>query len=264
VQLLGSDAVGEAEAGGTWRVILFWATDAKLSGNYTLRLTAMTEEGIEIARQEDVLLKGIYPTRQWRAGDYVRSVHDLESPADAPRGKAVVRVLLLTPDGKPLGRADGVPIAGIEIAGRVRVFTPPNVETPQRARFGEAVELIGYDLPRMNTAVGGQFDITLYWRAIQPADKPYTVFVHLLDAEGKVAGQQDSQPMQGDAPTDTWQAGEFIRDTFSFRVATDALKGDAVIEIGLYDGATGERLPVFDQAGTAAGDHLTIPGLRIE
>ncbi len=264
IELLGSDAVWEAAAGSAWRLILFWKADAKISANYKLRLMALTEDGTEIARQEDVLLKGVYPTRQWRAGDYIRSVHDFQIPTDASRGKAVVRVSLWTNDDKPVGRADGAPIAGIEIVGRARNFEKPNAQTPRVARFGDAIEMIGYDLPQTKWRAGDPFNLTLHWRALKAADKPYTVFVHLLDANGQVIGQKDAQPLNGDAPTDSWQPNEYLADAFSFSIAPDALKGAASIEIGFYDSVTGQRLNVADERGTPLGDHLLINGLSIE
>lgn len=264
IQLLGSDAVGEAPAGGDWRLILFWRADAQLSANFKLRLTATTEDGQIIARQEDTLLKGIYPTSKWRAGDYIRSVHDLAIPADAPRGKALVRISIVTPDGKPVGRADGAPIAGIEIAGRTHDFDKPNPQTPVAARFGDAIELVGYDLPNVKFQRGEPLRLGLDWHAIKPTDKPYTAFVHLLDANGKVIGQVDAQPLNGDAPTDGWQPNEYLVDPYTFQIAPDALRGAASLEVGFYDPATGQRLPVVDGNGSAVGDHLVIQGLVIQ
>lgn len=264
IHLLGSDAEGEAGAGGAWRLILFWKTDTKLSANYKLRLTASTEDGQEIAKQEDTLLKGIYPTKQWRAGDYVRTISDLQIPSDAPRGKAVIRVSLWTTDEKPVGRADGAPIAGIEIVGRTHEFNKPTPQTARVTHFGDAIELIGYDLANVKLKPGEPLKISLDWHALKPADKPYTVFVHLLDANGKVIGQQDAQPMNGDAPTDSWQTNEYISDPYTFTIAPDALRGAASLEIGLYDPVTGQRLPVTDEMGNGVGDHLVIQGLTIE
>lgn len=263
IQLLGSDAVGEAAAGGVWRLVLFWHPETKPEVNYRLKLTAQTEDGQEIVAEQDTLLKGIYPTRQWRAGDYIRSVHDLHLPEDAPRGKAVVRVSLLTPDGKPVGRADGAPIAGIEIVGRTHIFERPSPQTERTAQFGQALELIGYDLPQTTWRTGEPFEIQLYWRALGPTDKPYTVFVHLLDAAGKVAGQKDAQPLDGEAPTVSLQPDEFLADAYRFAIASDAPAGSASIEIGLYDPSTGQRLAVTDAAGTALGDHLVIEGISL-
>jgi hypothetical protein len=263
IHLLGSDAVGEAARGGKWQLVLFWFANAKISSHYKLRLIATTEDGQEIARHEETLLKGIYPTRQWRAGDYVRTVHALEIPGDAPNGKAVVRVALVTPDDKPVGRADGAPIAGIEIVGRAHTFEAPKPQTAQTARFGDAIEWVGYDLPETTLRAGERFQLTLHWRALKPTDKAYTVFVHLLDANGRVIGQKDAPPLNGEAPTDGWVAGEFIADAFTFDVAVDALNGAASVEIGFYDPLSGQRLPVTDANGVGQGDHVWIKDLTI-
>ncbi len=261
IQLLGTDAAGEAARGGKWQLVLFWHTQTKPAENYKLRIVATTEEGQEIARQEETLLQAIYPTRQWRAGDYVRSVHDLEIPADAPDGKAIVRVSLWTPDDKPVGRADGAPIAGIEIGGRTHSFAQPNPQVARAARFGDAIEWVGYALPETQLRAGQPFQLTLYWRALQPTDKPYTAFVHLLDANGRVVGQKDAPPLNGAAPTDSWVANEYIADEYSFEIAADAAPGAAAVEIGFYDPQTGQRLPVAGDAGQ--GDHVLIEGLQL-
>ncbi|MBI4670557.1 MAG: hypothetical protein HY741_02665, partial [Chloroflexi bacterium] len=264
IQLLGSDAAGEVAVGGVWRLVLFWQANAQLSSNYKLQLTALTEDGQEITRQEETLLKGIYPTKQWRAGDYVRSVHDLQIPADAPRGQAVIRVSLWTPDGKPVGRADGAPIAGIELAGRAHSFEKPSPQTARVARWGDAIEMIGYTLPQTTLRAGEPFEVTLYWHALKPAAKAYTVFVHVLDANGRVIGQKDAPPLNGDAPTDTWQRDEYIADTYAFDIARDAPLGAASLEIGFYDPASGQRLPVSDESGVTQGDHVIIQGLVVK
>jgi len=263
IQLLGSDAVGEAAAGGAWRLVLFWHAAAKLPSDYKLRIVATTEDGQEIARAEETLLDSLYPTSAWRSGDYVRSIHDLPIPDNAPRGKALVRVSLWTPDGKSVGRADGAPIAGIEIVGRAHTFDKPTPQTAQFARFGNAIEMIGYDLDKTELDAGQPINLKLYWHALQPADKSYTVFVHLLDANGKVIGQKDSPPLQGQAPTDSWQKDEYLADAYSFDVASNAPVGAASLEIGFYDPTTGERLSVTNASGQSLGDHLLINGLTI-
>ncbi len=263
LQLLGSDAVGEAAAGGAWRLVLFWHANDQLPSDYKLRIVATTQDGQEISRSEETLLDSLYPTSAWRSGEYERTIHDLSIPADAPHGKAVVRVSLWTPDGKPVGRADGAPIAGIEIVGRARNFDKPIPQTPQLAHFGDAMEMVGYDLDKTELYPGQPLNLKLYWHALQPADKSYTVFVHLLDANGKVIGQKDAPPLQGDAPTNSWQKDEYLADMYSFDVASNAPSGAASLEIGFYDPTTGERLSVTDANGQPLGDHLLIKGLMI-
>jgi hypothetical protein len=175
-----------------------------------------------------------------------------------------VRVFLLDAEDKPIGRADGAPIAGIEIGGRARVFEKPNPQVARVARFGDAAEMMGYDLPQTKLRASDEFHLTLYWHARNATDKPYTVFVHVLNANGVVVGQRDAQPLNGDAPTNTWQSGEYIADAYSFSIRADAPRGAATVEIGLYDSLSGARLPVTDADGNSLGDHWLIQGLNIE
>ena len=260
LQLLGTDAIGEVAAGDAWRVALFWKTDAPIPNDYKVRLRAMSEDGKHIIVTQDDVIAPEYPTHNWRAGEYVRSLHDFKIPDDAPRGKVVVRLYVFDANANIVGRTDGAPIAGIEITGRSHTFAAPNPRQKLNVRFGDSIELVGYDTttPRANQPM----TVTLYWHALAPTDKPYTVFVHLLDANNQILGQKDAPPMNGDAQTNSWVQGEYITDTYSFNVVANA-SGAAQIEIGLYDPGTFARLKVFESAKSVE-DRLLIQGLMLE
>jgi hypothetical protein len=51
--------------------------------------------------------------------------------------------------------------------------------------------------------------------------------------------------------------GEVITDEYEIAINSDAPPGDYQIEVGMYDAATGLRLPLFDEDGTR------LPGDRI-
>ena len=76
-------------------------------------------------------------------------------------------------------------------------------------RLGDAIELVGYDAPQFEPAQG-LLKYRLYWRALGTPAEDYTVFAHVLDADGKLIGQADSQPFDGDYPTSVWRAGETL------------------------------------------------------
>jgi hypothetical protein len=78
----------------------------------------------------------------------------------------------------------------------------------------------------------------------------YTVFTHLLDGDNKLWAQHDSQPVGGIHPTSAWAEGEIVRDEYSLLVPDDAPKGEYLIEVGMYEWQTGQRLPVFDELRT--------------
>ncbi len=126
------------------------------------------------------------------------------------------------------------------------------------ARFGGAIDLVGYtvgDAPRAGDAV----PITLVWRTVEPLDRDWTTFVHLVAADGTTWGQQDGEPGGGTYPTTRWRTGDIVIDRFTPVVDADASDADADAEgradqlrglrpvIGWYDRTTGERMRVGEQ-----------------
>jgi len=110
------------------------------------------------------------------------------------------------------------------------------------ALFDGKIELIGYRLEQAD-----QVNLTLYWRARQPIEKDYTVFIHAM-REDEILGQRDSIPVQGLAPTRAWQPGEIIVDTYDLQpMAANFPPGSVDLVVGLYNFETGQRLPVQSQ-----------------
>jgi hypothetical protein len=126
------------------------------------------------------------------------------------------------------------------------------------AGFGGVIRLLGYDLDPAGAAPGQTFRLTLYWESLAAAPQDYTVFTHLLDAQGRIVGQQDRQPLGGERPTTSWLPGEFLTDVYELSVPPDAPSGTYTIEVGLYDAASGQRLPALGPAGQPLGDHAVL------
>jgi hypothetical protein len=91
-------------------------------------------------------------------------------------------------------------------------------------------------------------------------DQDYTVYIHLRDESGEVLATWDGPVSHsGDGNfygTSLWEPGEFVRDVRLLRIddATLPPVGEGYsLWIGLYDAATGERLPVT-VGGEASGD----------
>jgi hypothetical protein len=85
--------------------------------------------------------------------------------------------------------------------------------------------------------------VKLRWRAASQMTRPYKVFVHVLDASGsQVLAQRDAEPKNGEAPTTSWVVGEVLDDTYEVALPAGVAAGTYPIEIGVYDGASGQRL----------------------
>jgi hypothetical protein len=78
--------------------------------------------------------------------------------------------------------------------------------------------------------------------------------VHLVDEEGTIWGQHDSQPVNGCYPTSFWDRDELVKDKHAFIVSEHTPSGEYWIEVGMYRLADGQRLPIVDQDGQVLDD----------
>ncbi|MEJ2735688.1 MAG: glycosyltransferase family 39 protein [Anaerolineae bacterium] len=137
-----------------------------------------------------------------------------------------------------------------QVDERPWIGEPPSPAFPQHqvgAVLGEEIRLLGYDLspdPGDGLAAGEALSLTLYWQPLKKVGKDYTVFVHLVDGEGRIRGQGDGPPLEGSYPTSYWRPGEVVRDAHTVTVDAEAGPGDYRLLVGLYTLDDGLRLPV--------------------
>ena len=130
-------------------------------------------------------------------------------------------------------------------------------EYQQRANFGGHIELLGYDLPASEVVAGQQLPLTLYWRATAPVPYNYQVFAHLTQPDTVLWGQSDKLN-PGDFPATRWPLDKFVWDDHRLQILPGTPPGEYRLSIGLYDLASGQRAPVFDDAGQIVGDHIVL------
>ncbi len=138
------------------------------------------------------------------------------------------------------------------------------IQHPLRLDLGGQVRLLGYALNTERLAPGETLLLTLYWQALAPMDKRYTVFTHLLDKNNQIQAQMDSEPQGGSLPTDRWTVGQVIQDNYALTLSARAIPGPYLLEVGLYLLASGERLPVHDaDSGAALGDRVVLNTIEV-
>lgn len=113
-------------------------------------------------------------------------------------------------------------------------------------RYGDAISLTGFSLPRGETyQPGAILPLTLYWQAQQPVDRNYVVAWFLADAAGQVAAQgADSQPVFDFAPTSAWIVGEPVQDNRALKIPDALPSGDYQLWVVMYLPEEGIRLNV--------------------
>jgi hypothetical protein len=70
--------------------------------------------------------------------------------------------------------------------------------------------------------------------------------------------QWDSPPVLGGYPTNEWTLSEVITDRTQLPVGADTPPGTYRLFAGMYDEATGERLPLVWQGHRLAGDTIEL------
>ena len=91
---------------------------------------------------------------------------------------------------------------------------------------------------------GGFLRVRTTWQTTAPVERDYTLFVHLLTADGQYVTGFDGPPVNGFRPTSAWVPGEIVVDRKGMFLSADLPRGTYALEVGLYDPATGERLGV--------------------
>ncbi len=152
------------------------------------------------------------------------------------------------------------------VAGlRVQSFDTPSgslaARQPYPVDFADGITLTGYRLYNSESTAGQAAHLTLYWTAREPPALAYTVFIHVLAADGFDLLDADGPPVNNRRPTNGWQTVETIIDPHQIEIPADFSPGDYQLEIGLYVRATGARAPVVagpEQGATAVRLPMTL------
>jgi len=221
-------------------VSLYWEPLRPLGVEYHSFVHLLDAAGQPVIQSDHQPGGVFYPSTLWQPGEQLRDDHPLTIPAGTPPGvyRLLVGLYALTADGllQPLGE----PVIAGEVAVKGTIQTEPGaISHPATANFDGQIELLGYDTTRRPDKLA----VTLHWRALQPPAKDYAVFIHLLDATGRIVAQHDGQPQSGAYPTSVWDTGEVVTDEHVLDLPADLPAGGYRLRVGWYLPATGDRLP---------------------
>jgi hypothetical protein len=119
----------------------------------------------------------------------------------------------------------------------------PPVTRLLNTTLGDSVRLV-----KVNTVEslrpGQTLPAEFIWLPLKRPAADYHLFLQLLTAGGDLVAQHDSAPGGGYAPTSTWSPGTEVADRHGLSLPADLPPGKYRLIAGLYDPASGERLPV--------------------
>ena len=231
----------EGQPGDLLPLDLVWqALDSPPEAGRAVLQIVESGSGRLLAEQASVPVSGRVPFARLEAGQVVRDRRWLTLPTGMPAGVYEVLLGRRTADGRwlpvrrgafPLG--DTYPLVTVRVVERTVDHTPPVVEHPLDARFGDDVVLLGYDVKQD----GPRLELVLHWHVLDTMGSRYKIFVHMVGQGGpaEILAQADVYPR---IPTTAWVPGEYLSD----RVHATLPAGWAGIVVGLYDEATGDTI----------------------
>jgi len=252
-----------AVAGRPSAVVLTWRAEENIAADYTVnvQLLAQAPGGWrKLAEHNSFPGQGMNPTRGWLAGEVwrdrpaLRVDEQLNGPTLAavqvrvfaggpapvvtgspqpPAPAAPLRELSPARDGQPVDP----PLVATVVVRPAAPLSPPSAASPW-VKFAAAFKLVAWTIDAETPG------LTLWWQAMTAPPADYTIFVHLLDADGNLVAQADGVPNDGLSPTTIWQPGDVVRDVHRFPPGTVLPPGGRVL-VGAYRADTGERAPVM-------------------
>jgi hypothetical protein len=104
----------------------------------------------------------------------------------------------------------------------------------ETAVFADTLELLGHQLAQEDEALA----LLSFWRVRQTPEAALKLFVHLLDAEGRLVAQHDGL----DVEWSTLRPGDEFVQLHPIPLPPDLPSGDYALQIGPYRAEDGARL----------------------
>jgi len=234
-------------AGDILPLTLYWRAQQNPARDYRVSIYLRDAAGIERATWTHFPANEKFRTSQWRAGEIWLDKIAVAIPADTAPGDAQIFIGVMDEQGNAL--APRIELARVSINARIHRFDLPAIPFATQATFAGKIRLRGYAFDNKT--------LTLYWQALAPMNERYTIFVHLLDSNGKLVAQHDREPQNGTAPTTSWLKDEIIVDAYTF---TSLAPGSYSLIVGMYDTESGHRLSVDE----TQADQVPLATFRLE
>ncbi|MBN1873448.1 MAG: hypothetical protein JXA33_04395 [Anaerolineae bacterium] len=230
-------------AGHVLLVDIGWGSTRAIEQDVDVSLSLVDSHG-EIQSGERFPLVEEWPTQEWPAQTLAWGHYLLHVPALLPPDTyTLTSTFLDAGTGTVIGGPH--PVETVIIQQEICNLATVAEATDTNALFGDELRLVEYTLERSDQRLDFQF----YWRAERYVDNEYTIFVHVYDPATAVpVAQNDVRPRQGAYPMRFWRPGEIVDDRVSVSLS-GVPAGEYGIAIGVYNGATGERLPLLDNQG---------------
>ncbi|MCL4504618.1 MAG: hypothetical protein M1140_01145 [Chloroflexi bacterium] len=266
LDLLGYDTPTPVVApGGEATLRLYWRAHQALPRDYSIFVHLLNEDSVVIGQRDMYPGQGSLATSQLRPGYTWSDIYVVPVSALtlAPQKLHWAIGVYDLQTGERLSVTQGTAtVQGVEF-GQVEL-RPPAVAPDMLLDYGNGISLARYDVEPRSPAPGQPLTVTLVWRAASKVSDNYVVSLQLLDDKTNKFAQNDSAPVDGNAPTTSWQPGAIITDVHVLQVSKTTTPGVYKLQLVIYRPADFSRLGAFGGNGIYIDNQISLMYLRVK
>jgi hypothetical protein len=243
---------------------LAWVKTADQPENLKVSAQIYTEAGQQITQIDKLLQSNILQvgSAKWPLNAQEETYFLIPIPPATPPGPYTLRLAvygeeslgrLPVKDAGSAAEAGLVTLANFAVLPALEPADPTDLKLalPVKQELLPGLTLLGFEtLPGQQVRSGQQVGASLIWQAgeTHPAD-PLEMSLSVKPAKG-----DDEWPLSkpvglaGTYPTSQWQPGRYLVTELPLAIPADAPPGAVRLVIGLYEPASGQRLPLLEAA----------------
>lgn len=236
----------DVRAGGALFGRVCWQSHGYAQRSYPYSLQLVGEGDSRPGTRNSYHGLGSYALSRWKPDEVFCDPVSVLIDGDVTRPRAYsILVSLFDFDSGALPVVDANNNTVYPIITRVRVAPRAAASAPPQPHsiVGDFAGLVSAQL---DAPTADRISVSLRWVALARTNVDAKVFMHVLDASGKVIAQHDHQPDNGWFPTPYWETGDVVDDMFDIVLPAGTSLGELQYRVGIYDAQTLQRLPAMD------------------
>ncbi len=223
-------------------------------------------------------------TPEWLPGEIIVEQYEVYVPYTLPPGRYPLRLgyVDMSSGGTPLTFDDGRPwrlLAEVTVTPNANAGREARVVACSLTDIGHQVALRSarvcaglrcrravWDEP-LRLEAGQTFHLTLKWQVLARPRTSFTVFIHLIDADGRPWMGHDYTPLGGAFPSylwfPKWLEGQRVTDPYRLQLPAEIPPGRYWLEVGMYEMGSVRRIPQFNATGAMTGDRFILGPVEV-
>jgi hypothetical protein len=222
-------------------ITLYWNVMAPIREDYNVYVRLVDDEGNVWGQTDRLPLGGVWRTRHWQPGTYIRDEYRLSLRAGTPPAIYHLDVGMYSfATGKTFGVVRDVGQVTVTPAHRMARPEELTLQHASRVSVVPGLDLLGYDLGTGKVGPGERVPVTLYWQATRSLDADYQVNLDAKSVAGNEGGGWLDPLASEQYPTSRWRAGELLVNVQQLQMPAAARSGFYLLSLRLVNAKTGD------------------------